>query len=229
MVRAFWGLPHKNLRELRLPILLKEARRFNRVCTLSDNFEMLVDAEVTLGQADMVKQRILAMLHHHELIVREADMECALGGLGYRPGPAVHKIYELTESELPFWDQITCGVELRVGRDFNHWAYGTSCEGYSCPLCSQKFEPEDEDLAEVLAEAIGEWIEQSGPALVLCPSCTREVPVADWRCTPPLGFGNLSVVFWNWPPLDSRSWRIDIPELIHQATFHPLIRTLGHV
>jgi hypothetical protein len=196
---------------------------------MSDNFQMLVDAEVTLGQADMVKQRVLAVLHLHELIVREADMECALGSLGYRPGPAVHQLYELAENELPFWDQITCGVELRVGRDFNHWAYGTSCEGYSCPLCSHEFEPEDEDLAEVLSEAIGEWVDQSGPALVPCPSCTKQVPVSQWRCTPPLGFGNLSVVFWNWPPLDSPFWRIDILELIRQATLHPLIRTHGHL
>jgi hypothetical protein len=196
---------------------------------MHDNFEMLVDAEVTLGQADMVKQRVLGVLHEHALIVREADMECALGSLGYRPGPAVHEVYELTENELPFWDQITCGVELRVGRDFNHWAYGTSCEGYSCPLCSQGFKPDDEDLAEVLSEAIGQWVEQTGPALVLCPSCKRQMPVSEWRCTPPLGFGNLSVVFWNWPPLDSRSWRIDIFELIRQATLHPLIRTHGHL
>ena len=125
------------------------------------------------------------------------------GSLGYRPGPAVHQVYELPENELPFWDHITCGVELRVGRDFNHWAYGPSCEGYSCPLCNQEFEPDNEDLADVLSEAIGQWIEQSGPALVPCPSCKGHVPVTEWRCQPPLGFGNLSVVFWNWPPLDS--------------------------
>ena len=88
-------------------------------------------------------------------------------------------------------------------RDFNHWAYGPSCEGYSCPLCNQEFEPDNEDLADVLSEAIGQWIEQSGPALVPCPSCKGHVPVTEWRCQPPLGFGNLSVVFWNWPPLDS--------------------------
>jgi hypothetical protein len=196
---------------------------------MSDIFEMLVDPEVTLGQADMTKKRVLALLHEHELIAREPDMECAQGSLGYRPGPAVHEVYELPENELPFWDHITCGVELRVGRDFNHWAYGPSCEGYSCPRCNQEFEPDNEDLADVLSEAIGQWIEQSGPALVPCPSCNGLVPVTDWRCQPPLGFGNLSVVFWNWPPLDSRAWRIDILDLIRQAMLHPLIRTHGHV
>lgn len=208
---------------------MREPRRQGRVCTMSDNFEMLVDAEVTLGQAETVKQRVLNVLHEHELIVREADTECALGSLGYRPGPAVHEIYDLAPSELPFWDQITCGVELRVGRDFNHWAYGTSCEGYTCPLCRQQFDPDDENLAEVLSEAIGEWVEQSGPALVVCPSCKEQVRVPDWRCEPPLGFGNLSIVFWNWPPLDSPCWRIDIIELIRGAALHPLIRTRGHL
>ena len=81
----------------------------------------------------------------------------------------------------------------------------------------------------MLSEAIGQWIEQSGPALVPCPSCKGHVPVTEWRCQPPLGFGNLSVVFWNWPPLDSCAWRIDILALIRQAMLHPLIRTHGHV
>ncbi len=196
---------------------------------MSENFEMLVDPEVTLGQAEMLRQRILAVLHDHELIAREPDMQCALGSLGFRPGPAVHSTYEPLENEFPFWDQVTCGVEVRVGRDFNHWAYGTSCEGYACPRCSQEFEPENEALAETLAEAIGQWVEQTGPALVVCPACNQQVPVTEWRSSPALGFGNLSVVFWNWPPLDSPSWRIDIRELLERATLHSLVRTHGHL
>ena len=53
--------------------------------------------------------------------------------------------------------------------------------------------------------------------------------VTEWRFKPPLGFGNLSFRFWNWPPLDSPSWRIDIPALVRDVTGHRIVSTWGRI
>ncbi len=201
-------------------------RRFR---PMSDHFEMLVDADVTIEQAEEVKLRVLDRFRELEIIAGEVNEECVLGGEGYRPGSAVSRLYTLGNQEYPFWDLLTCGVETNVARQFNYWAYGPSCEGYSCPCCEAEFEPHDEDLQETLAAAIDEWFEQSGPAVVTCPRCAKDVPITEWRCEPPLGFGNLSFSFWNWPRLDSPSWQIDIPALVREATGHAIISTNGQV
>jgi hypothetical protein len=44
-----------------------------------------------------------------------------------------------------------------------------------------------------------------------------------------LGFGNLSFTFWNWPPLDKPSWKIDIPARVKEVTKHKLVSTYGHI
>ncbi|MGO9466833.1 MAG: hypothetical protein ACLQIB_24540 [Isosphaeraceae bacterium] len=196
---------------------------------MSDSFEMLVDADATIEQAEEVKDRVLERFRALGLITGDANEECVLGGEGYRPGPAVSEHYELGNEELPFWELLTCGVEARVARHFNEWAYGPSCAGFRCPCCNAEFEPDNEDLQQTLSAAIDEWVEQSGPAAVTCPRCAKEVPVTEWRCEPPLGFGNLSFRFWNWPPLDSRSWQIDIPALVREVTGHAIISTNGRI
>ena len=57
----------------------------------------------------------------------------------------------------------------------------------------------------------------------------RNVPVAEWQCNPPHGIGNLAFTFWNWPPLDSSGWRIDIPKLVREVTGHRIIYTYGRL
>ena len=154
---------------------------------MSENFEMIVDPDVTIDKATLIAERVLKMFRAQGLITGEANPDCVLDGLGYQPGPAVLRIYTLGEDEQPFWLLKTCGVECRVGRDFNHWALGPSCTGFRCPNCRVKFEPDEESLDQAIEDAIGEWLDESGPAHLRCPRCDVEMPITQWRWEPPLG------------------------------------------
>ncbi len=82
---------------------------------MSDSFVMLVDQDVQIEEADETVGRVLHRFRDDGLIVGELDADCVLEGEGYRPGPALPKVYELREPEYPFWKLQTCRVEPQVG------------------------------------------------------------------------------------------------------------------
>jgi hypothetical protein len=196
---------------------------------MSERFQMLVDQDVKIEEANDLLARVLNRYREDGLITGEPDADCVLGGEGYRPGPAILMAYEPRETGFPFWELRTCGIEPQVGRHFNYWAYGPSCEGFSCPLCRADYVPGDERKSDLFSDAVGQWAQESGPALVRCAVCAGEVPLSEWLWRPPLGFGNLSFTFWNWPSLRSPVWRIDVQEITEQATGHKLVYTYGRI
>jgi hypothetical protein len=196
---------------------------------MSDNFEMLVDVDATPSQADEVARAVLDRFRNLGLITGDANPDCVLGGTGYRPGHAVAELYKRRKREGRFWELVTCGVEPHVGRGFNEWALGPSCEGFVCPACGAGIEPFDDAFADAIGKAVGEWMDESGPALVPCPECRNKRSIAEWQCNPPFGFGNVSIRFWNWPPLDSPSWKIDIPGIVREVSGHTVVITHGHI
>ena len=102
---------------------------------MSDHFMMLVDVDATSSQAGGVARAVLDRFRNLGLITGDANPDCVLGGTGYRPGHAVAELYKCGEHETPFWKYRTCGVEPRVGRDFNGWALNLSDDGLICPAC----------------------------------------------------------------------------------------------
>jgi hypothetical protein len=196
---------------------------------MSDNFEMLVDADATLEEAESVSRSVLNRFRELAWISGQASADCVLGGSGYRPSPAIADAYRLQPRQHPFWTLATCGVEPQVGRGFNEWALGPVCEGFTCPSCAAEFDPFDDAFEDGTGTAIGEWIGQSGPALLRCPGCAKSQPITEWQCEPPLGFGNLSFRFWNWPSFDSPFWKIDIIDVVREVTGHAIVRTYGHI
>lgn len=196
---------------------------------MSDNFEMLVDVDVTIDEAEEVMRVVLEKLQNVGLITSQSDRECTFGGDGFKPGPSIQDAYVLGKNEGAFWELRTCGVEPQVGRHFNDWALGPVCEGFECPTCGASIEPFDESFQDALGTAICAWTDQSGSLLVSCPKCQSDHPVTDWPCKPPLGFGNLSFRFWNWPPLTSSSWTTDVSAIVGEATGHTIVRTYGHI
>lgn len=196
---------------------------------MSDNFEMLVDVDATPSEAEAVPQAVIRRFRELGLITGNANEECVLGGTGYLPGPAVAESYELAEHEYPFFEMVTRGVEPMIGRSFNVWALGGSCEGFTCPDCRADIEPFHRPFSDAIGQALGEWLGEAGPALVSCPECGKERPITEWQCTPPFGFGNVSFRFWNWPPLDSPAWKIDIARIVREVTGHRIVKTVGHI
>jgi hypothetical protein len=196
---------------------------------MSDNFEMLVDVDATAEEAEAISRAVLDRFRKLDLITGKPNGDCVLGGTGYRPGPAVPNSYTLKTRELRFWELVMCGVEVQIGRGFNEWALGPTCEGFVCPSCGAEFEPFGDALGDAVGKAIGEWMDQSGRALVRYTQCRKSRSITEWQCKPPLGFGNLSFRFWNWPPMDSPSWKIDIVAIIRDVTRHRIIKTHGHI
>ncbi|HVS34489.1 MAG TPA: hypothetical protein VMS17_02840 [Gemmataceae bacterium] len=196
---------------------------------MSDNFEMLVDVEATSENAERLSRAVLDRLRQLDLIVGEANADCVLGGTGYRPGPAVPSLYICGEREGRFWELRTCGVEPKVGRSFNYWALGPVCEGFTCSQCRAVLEPFGAEFGDFVGKAFGEWLDRRGPGLLRCPRCAGERSIAEWQCKPPLGMGYLSFRFWNWPPLNSPEWKVDIGAIIREATGHKIVRTYGHI
>lgn len=196
---------------------------------MSDSFQMLVDADATADEAAAVARRVLTRFRKLGLIAGRATSACVLGGTGYRPGPAIATSFRLPKGYHPFWELRTCGVEPTVGRSCNLWAVGPVCEGFTCPACAAAIEPFLEPFIDGLLQAVGEWENESGPALVRCPECQKERAVTEWECAPPLGFGNVSFRFWNWPALNSPGWQIDIACVVREVTGHTIIQTHGHI
>ena len=194
---------------------------------MSDYFEMLVDVEVTEEHAADLGLKVGKFFQEVGLISGQSNRDCVLGGEGYLPGPAIKKLYEGGE-EQPFWELAVCGVEFVVLRGFNEWALGPAFENIVCPRCSTKIETLSDAFSDPVVESIGEWLEQSGSGLLVCPACQSGSTINDWQSKPPLGFGNLALRFWNWPPLDSSDWKIKIPSLFAEATKHSIVRTWGH-
>ncbi len=196
---------------------------------MSDNFEMLVDVDATSEEAEQLASAVIDRPRNLGLIRGSLNSDCVLGKMGYRPGPAVPDSYVLEPREGRFWELHTCGVEPKIGRGFNMWALGPVCEGLICTSCRFHVQPFDAELGDAVGEAINEWLKQTGPALVRCPRCHQQRSIAEWECKPPLGFGNLSFTFWNWPPLNSSEWKIDIAAIVRDCTGHTIVRTYGHI
>ena len=196
---------------------------------MSDTFEMLVDVEVSLADARDLSNAVIIEFRNRGLIVGELTPDCALGGLGYRTGPSILTLYTPQSNESKFWKLVTSGIEPRIERTFNHWALGSSCESFSCVKCFGKVELSDREFRKAVIDAIEEWINELGTAELTCPHCKQSTPVTLWKAQPPLGFGNLSFCFWNWPPLDLPGWQLDIPELVRSITGHTIVLTWGRI
>jgi hypothetical protein len=197
---------------------------------MSDYFQMLVDADVSLEDAGFVADAVIGELRSHGLIKGQLtydDLGPDSGPEGYRPGPATPNLYKQGREKYQFWKVRPRVVEVRIERSFNLW-FALVCEGYACPLCGAQFDDGDKLVEPPIVEALGEWMEQSGPALVNCPWCGGTAEITRWHSDPPFGFGNLAFVFWNWPELDCPPWKIDIPDIVRKVTGHTIVSTFGH-
>src|SRR4051812_47379131 len=126
---------------------------------MSDYIEMLVDVDVTAEEAAKVSRAVLGRFRKLGLITGKPNSECVLGGKGYRPGPAVARLYKPSKRELLFWELLTCGVEPQVGRGLNLYAFGPCCDGFVCPACAAEIEPFDEAFSKAAGKAIGKWMD----------------------------------------------------------------------
>jgi hypothetical protein len=123
----------------------------------------------------------------------------------------------------------TNGVEPTVTRYFNPYSIGPSFVHLTCPNCQTRFEDIDRAMLDQIGHGFSSWMERGEVTDVVCPRCSKAVAINGWECRPPIGMGNLALIFWNWPRLDSPGWRIDLRKVVSEVTGHPTVYTWGKI
>jgi hypothetical protein len=194
---------------------------------MGDSIESLFDPQATEETAPALATKAIGILVERKIVLPEQNSDCVLGGAGYPPGPAVPKLYEAGKLEGRFWELLTNGVEVKVERWFNIWGT-TVLEWIACPRCDTKFRVEG-DFSDRCADAVARWLDAKSSSPIICESCAEGSPIEEWKSNPHLGFSMLALQFWNWPPFDSHSWKINIAEMLSEALGHQLVRTWGRI
>ncbi|MGM0558584.1 MAG: hypothetical protein ACQEVA_19520 [Myxococcota bacterium] len=110
-------------------------------------------------------------------------------------GPGSHWQAAIVECDETFLELDDNGVVGRIQRRIID--PGEFRASVICPEC---LEPRAFD--EQWTRRGRRWIDQDGSTDLSCPKCSAVTPVQDWAYAPPVGFGNYSVTFWNWPSIN---------------------------
>jgi hypothetical protein len=169
---------------------------------VGDWFQTIADVDATPDEAEGLATATLAWLTESGIVIGEAT-DCVLAGLGHAPGPRYTTA--VIEPDPVLLTLRTNGVRFDTGRTV---FYSMGADQITCPHCQHTIALADEhgdpnDAWQELSETIGIWYD-GGSDERRCPNCARAVGLNDWNCSPPWGFGNLGITFWNWPPLDPR-------------------------
>jgi hypothetical protein len=169
---------------------------------VSDHTVTLIDREAHPDEAEALARSILDWLVESSIVERELT-DCVLGesGKGHRPARNFMRVTGKPEdpgvtnmNHAAFHGMVTNGLQLITGRHMTVSGEG-SYEVAICPKCSA----EQEVFNDAWNQAGTEWIE-TGIGLLECEACGGSTNVADWDHRDPIGFGALSLQFWNWPP-----------------------------
>jgi hypothetical protein len=157
------------------------------------NFYQTLSCQLDDPEASHMLAQVFDLLIDFGVIEDEKRAETPSGKSAYGPGP--HWEAAIVECDETFLELDVNGVERRSGR---HIVDPGSFDATAvCPEC---LEPRPFDAAWV--ESANAWIHRSRSTGLACPSCGDSTPVDEWAYDPPIGFGNLSVTFWNWPSIN---------------------------
>ena len=159
--------------------------------TVTHYFQVLV-LSVDPGEIDEMCERALAFLHD-EGIIELDDAPRAPGGRMARP-PGPHWQQAIVEYEESFLQEGINGVECELGRQvFTPGDYDVVMR---CPKCGAYHKADD------AWQSAARRYEAGQKASLRCGECGDETPVERWLYDPPIGFGNIGLVFWNWPSIN---------------------------
>lgn len=176
---------------------------------MSDTFQTIVDIEVSLTDAPIIANRMLAWLIQQD-IVAAMPSHCILGSdsAGYAP---VH-YQKVTESDpaTTNLDKLAVnGLEICAGRRV---FCPTSDVVVQCPHCHT-------DCGDSWQDAVDSWYSRQQVGMLQCTNCGQQAPITAWHFDPVWGFGNLGFTFWNWPPLSQRFRSAFDDQLGHRTVF----------
>jgi hypothetical protein len=197
---------------------------------MGDSYEALIDCQATQGDAELMRSLIVECLSESDLIVPVLSADCVLDGEGYPASPRCAAAYPLEQGEgalhpNEFWTLRTNGVEIYCGPWINMFGFHMfDCA--ECPHCQHRY---GEDFLAELNPMIDAFSSAGVLPTVTCAGCSAHVRLHDWRCEPHLGFVNLAIVFYNWPPLDDDGWKLNVSGIIEAKLGRPLVRTYGRI
>ena len=153
---------------------------------MSEAFQIIVDKEATLEEAEFLAQAIHAWLVEYE-IVEETPVEDIHSIGEYAAGRNYLQIttgQDVSESD-------NCGFDLTTTRTVFH-AGGNGGDPI-CPGCQMTATNHEQWIS-----AVDDW-QMGGAGSLRCEHCGYTASITDWVFD--WGFGNLGFTFWNWPPL----------------------------
>lgn len=161
---------------------------------MSDSAQIIVDIDVTPGDAEDLARKVINHLIARKIIAPELS-ECAADGEGHTPGPSASEVVTMTDKERKnAFSYDPNGVSAIVGRIVHH----TIENGVelTCPACAATIEPGDR-----YQDAVDSWDQGEDAVPYACEKCRHVAPVQEWDGPYVLGLGHLGVQFDNWPPL----------------------------
>lgn len=163
---------------------------------MSDAFQKLGDLDSTAQEAPLLAAGVSAWLVAEDIVSGELT-DCALGGLGHRPGRRHGDALENLDDAGGLWTTLrTNGLQIDTGRQVFYGGQGGVTDAV-CPNCGgiERFSD--------FSSSLDGW-HRTGRADHSCPVCSRRSLINDWKLEPQWGVGHLQLTFWNWPPLSER-------------------------
>ena len=168
---------------------------------MGDVFQKLGDLDATAQQAPGLATSASNWLVAEDIVSGELT-DCALAGLGRRPGRRHGNALRNLDDAGGLWTTLrTNGLQIDVGRQVYHGGQGGVSDA-ACPNCG------DIEAFADFSTSLDDWC-KTGTADHACPACTRRSLINDWNLEPQWGVGHLQLTFWNWPPL-SEEFRHDV-------------------
>lgn len=153
-----------------------------------------------------------------ERIVAGSLTPCGLGAddMAYAPGINFMKAAGGAENSASncnyaaFSTMATNGMQVITHRELSFNMQGDFA-AVRCPAC----DAESEQGANWSAAAEAWHAGQAGK--LLCTLCGEINPISEWEHIDPIGFGNLTFKFWDWPPL-SESFLAELSQRLGHRT-----------
>ena len=171
---------------------------------MGDSYQVIVDRDASLDQSEHFGSIVLDWLIAERIVEPEAS-DCALGGLGHRPGPCHLKA--TAESPRWFTGLATNGMRIVKARTV---FFGWLDSEVRCKQCGVV------NSIDAFHDAAQNWY-KGGEGRLACSACRLADAITEWQISPPWGFGNLGFEFWNWPWLRD-SFVEDVSRLLGHRT-----------
>lgn len=159
---------------------------------MGDWYTKLVPKNIKKEEVTAKAQLLRNNLVDRKIISTEMKDNILSDYLGYSPGENCFDILSKESSEYPFLDLVTNGMELVQVRTIFYNTDGPY--SLKCPHC------QGENIKAGWYPLISSWEENIGQDQLSCLHCLRSTSIAEYQFDPNWAFGNLGLIFWNWPP-----------------------------